>query len=70
MNALSVCPHIQTPVSISFTASLFMCDPERSIGGADPSPGKSQVIWGSIEISNGPPPLEEAGPPPPPLQND
>ena len=49
---------------LSVLLPLSSCaDPERGgIGGPDPPPGKSQVKWGSIEISIWTP-LEEAGPP-------
>ena len=42
-------------------------DPEGEIGGLDP-PGKSQVIWVSIEISIWTP-LEKVGPPLDPLKS-
>ena len=41
-------------------------DPEGVIGGPDPPPGKSQVIWVSIEINTWT--LDPPPPPPPPLE--
>ena len=61
-----VCPHIQTPVSISFYCSYVHVRIQRGDRGSGP-PGKSQVIWVSIEISiwTPPPPQNKLDPPPP-----
>ena len=43
----------------------IMCGFRGGIRVPDPSPGKSQVIWVSLEISTWtPPPMEKVGPPP------
>ena len=39
------------------------------VRGSGPLPRKSQVVWGSIEISIGTPPLENVGPPLDPWKN-
>ena len=47
-----------------------MCGPRGLIGGPDP-PGKSQVIWASLDIMirTPPPPPWKKLDPPPPLEN-
>ena len=64
MLVLSVCPHIRTPVSISYTASLFMC---RS--RARPPPLENHRLIGVYRNKHLDPPgrswtpLENVGPP-------
>ena len=51
--------HLKTAMPCS------MCGSRGGDRGSEPHPGKSQVIWVSIEISIWTP-LEKVGPPPPP----
>ena len=46
------------------SCEIACADPEGGIGGPPHPPGKSKVIWVSIELAIGPP-LEKVAPPPP-----
>ena len=46
---LSVCPHIQNPVSICITASVFMCESIGGIGGPDPPP-ENLRLYGVLHL--------------------